>query len=161
MPVWAWLAATWFGVGQLRPASGTWGSLAALPFAWALVWWGGPLLLLAAALLVTGVGIWASRLYCEATGTHDSGRIVIDEVAGQWLTLLPAPLDPAAYAAGFVLFRFTDIVKPWPARWIDRRMGGGAGIVLDDVVAGVYAAIALALIGLYLEWDVPWPVTIT
>lgn len=158
MPLWVWITATWFGSGQLRPASGTWGSLAALPFAWGLAWLGGPWLLLAATIVVTLVGIRAAQIYSDVTGTHDNGRIVIDEVAGQWLTLVLAPLDPAAYAAGFVLFRFTDIVKPWPARWVDQHMGGGAGIVLDDVVAGLYAAIALVLIGHYLEWDIPWPV---
>lgn len=159
MPFWVWFLATWFGSGEIRPASGTWGSLAALPFAFGLAWLGGPMLLLAASAAITGIGIYVSKRYSEATNSHDSGRIVIDEVAGQWLALVVAPLNPAAYAAGFVLFRLFDIVKPWPASWIDKRLGGGSGIVLDDVVAGLYAAIVLTAIGHYYDWDMPWPVT--
>jgi phosphatidylglycerophosphatase A len=143
-----WLA-TWFGAGLLPGAPGTWGSLAALPFAWALVWWGGPWLLLAAAAVVFGVGLWAADRYMHAVKVHDPGAVVIDEIAAQWLTLCVAPLDPLAYLLGFVLFRIADVLKPWPASWLDRRVGGAFGVMIDDVAAAGYAGLALWLI---LRW---------
>jgi phosphatidylglycerophosphatase A len=93
---------------------------------------------------VTALAIWAAGRANRVFGEHDAGRIVIDEVAGFLCTM--APVDRADWvllAAGFVLFRAADIAKPPPARSIDRRMHGGAGVVLDDVVAGVWAALAL------------------
>jgi phosphatidylglycerophosphatase A len=72
--------------------------------------------------------------------------VVIDEVAAQWLVLAAAPPHLLAYAAGFVLFRIADIVKPWPASWADRAVHGGLGIMLDDILAAVYAVIALLLL---------------
>jgi phosphatidylglycerophosphatase A len=137
-----WLA-TWFGAGLLPRAPGTWGSLAALPFAWALMWLGGPWLLLAATALVFGLGLWAAGRYMQATGAHDPGAVVIDEIAGQWLTLCVAPLDPIAYLLGFVLFRIADVLKPWPASWLDRRVGGAFGVMIDDLAAAVYAGLLL------------------
>ena len=137
-----WLA-TWFGAGLLPWAPGTWASLAALPFAWGLVWLGGPWLLLAAAALVFGLGLWAAGRYMRAVGVHDPGAVVIDEIAGQWLTLCIAPLDPRAYLLGFVLFRLADVLKPWPVSWLDRRVGGGFGVMIDDVAAAVYAGLLL------------------
>ena len=119
----ACLLATWFGAGRLPRAPGTWGSLAALPFAAALAWLGGPWLVLLAALAVFGLGMWASDRYMAAYGVHDPGAIVVDEVVGQWLTLALLPLTPIAYLLGFVLFRITDMVKPWPAR-LDRSQDG-------------------------------------
>ena len=147
----AFLLATWFGAGLLPKAPGSWGSLAALPFAWGLAWLGGPTLLLTAAVLVFVLGLWASARYSEAVGIHDAGPIVIDEVAAQWLTLAFAPLEPLAYLLGFVLFRVADVAKPWPANWVDRRVGGGLGIMLDDVVAAIYAGGALMLLLAWLE----------
>lgn len=76
----------------------------------------------------------------------DPGEIVIDEVAGQWLALLSAPLTPLAYALVFLLFRIFDICKPWPVRWADRQVPGGLGIMLDDLLAAVYAALALLVL---------------
>ena len=143
----ACLLATWFGAGRLPRAPGTWASLAALPFAAALDWLGGPWLMLLAALAVFGLGVWASDRYMAAYGLHDPAAIVVDEVVGQWLTLALLPLTPIAYLLGFVLFRLADMVKPWPAAWIDRTVAGGVGVMLDDVVAGIYAGgIALLLL---------------
>jgi phosphatidylglycerophosphatase A len=139
-----WLA-TWFGAGLLPGAPGTWASFAALPFAWALVWAGGPWLLLAAAAVVFAIGLWAADRYMQAVGVHDPGAVVIDEIAGQWLTLCVAPLNPLAYLLGFVLFRITDVLKPWPASWLDRRVGGAFGVMIDDVPAGLYAGLLLWL----------------
>ena len=152
LPFWhpATLLATWFGAGKLPVAPGSWGSLAALPFAWGLAWFGGPFTLAAGAMVMLGAGIWASNRVVAASGAKDPGEIVIDEVAGQWLALAAAPLDPLVYGAGFVLFRIFDIFKPWPASWIDRNMDGGAGIMLDDIIAGAYAGAALYFLVPYL-----------
>jgi phosphatidylglycerophosphatase A len=143
------LVATWFGSGLLPWAPGTWGSLAALPCAWAIAAVAGAAGLVAAAAAVTALGWWASAVVARASRTKDPGAIVVDEVAGQWLTLglagAAAPLDPLAYAAGFALFRLFDIVKPWPASWADRRLPGGLGVMADDLVAALYAAALLVL----------------
>ena len=146
----AHLVATWGGAGLLQPAPGTWGSLAALPFAWGLAWAGGWPALLLGVGLATLAGLWAARVFVARVGGHDPAAVVIDEVAGQWLALVAAPLDPLAYAVGFLLFRVFDIVKPWPAGWIDRNMAGGAGIMLDDIIAGAYAGVALYFAAPYL-----------
>lgn len=138
----ACLLATWFGSGLLPRAPGTWGSLAALPCAVPIVWAGGPWALLAAALLLYLPGVWAARHYAAGAGRQDPGEIVIDEVVGQWLALVPVAFDLPMYAVAFLAFRVFDIVKVWPANWVDRRLPGGWGIMTDDVVAGVYAAAA-------------------
>ncbi len=142
----AFLIATWFGTGLLPRAPGTWGSLIALPFAWALVWAGGPWLLLAAAAALFALGIWAADRHIAATGQSDPSAVVVDEVVGQWLTLAFAPLDLLAYGLGFLLFRIFDVLKPWPVCLLDRHIKGGLGVMIDDVGAGIYAAIALFLI---------------
>jgi len=137
------LLATWFGAGLSLWAPGTVGSLAALPLAWLIVDHTGTLGLAIAIIAVFGAGVWASHVYSRETGMADPGAIVIDEVAGQWITLLLIPPDLAMYAVGFVLFRLADIVKPWPISVIDRKMKGGVGVMLDDVLAGAIAAIVL------------------
>lgn len=137
------LLATWFGAGLSPWAPGTAGSLVALPLAWLISDHTGALGLAIATFVVFGAGIWASHVHSSTTGKADAGEIVIDEVAGQWLTLILIPPDIAMYALGFVLFRLADIVKPWPISWIDGRMKGGLGVMLDDVLAGVFAAIIL------------------
>jgi phosphatidylglycerophosphatase A len=147
----AGLIATWFGVGLVPYASGTWGSLAALPFAWLIARAGGTWALAAAALAMTIIGIWAAGRYIRALGREDPGDVVVDEVAGQWLTLLPAGTDIGLFAAGFVLFRIADVLKPWPANWADRRLHGGLGCVLDDVLAAVYSGLAVLALRLVLE----------
>ncbi len=144
------LIATWFGSGYLPAVPGTWGSLAALPFAAAIAWLGGPWALFAAACAACLIGIWASGRYAEAAGDKDPSAVVIDEVAGQWLALVPAGLDPGLYLLGFIAFRAFDIAKPWPAGLIDRKLAGGAGIVLDDMVAGLYAGLLCAAVAAWL-----------
>ena len=141
----ACLAATWFGVGFIRPGPGTWGALAALPLAWFIVQLGGPITLMAATLVVFALGCWASGVYERAGGTKDPGSVVIDEVVGQWLVLIAAPLEPHYYLAGFLLFRLCDIAKPWPVSWAERKVRGGFGIMLDDVVAALYGIAAIAV----------------
>lgn len=141
------LVATVLGIGYAPIAPGTWGTAAAVPLVWVsagLPQWG----YLALCLVVTGIAIAAAGAADRAFGVHDSGRIVVDEVAGYFWTMLPAAdrADWATLVAGFLLFRVADIVKPPPARAIDRRMAGGTGVVLDDVVAGWWAAAALVIL---------------
>ena len=145
------LIATWFGVGALPFAPGTAGSLAALPFAWAILALAGLPALLLATFAAALLGVWASGRHAPVMGRDDPGGIVIDEVAGQWLTLAGAgllgmPFDLAGYAIAFACFRFFDIVKPWPVSWADRRLSGGLGIMADDLLAGVYAAVGTWLL---------------
>lgn len=146
------LLATWFGSGLLPRAPGTWGSLAALPPAWFIhlsAGWAG---LLAGVVIVFVIGIWAANGYMERFGGDDPSPVVIDEVAGQWLTLAAAawltPYGPdlAHYGVAFVMFRLADIFKPWPVSWADRAIKGGLGVMLDDILAGLYAALAVFLI---------------
>ena len=144
------LLATWFGAGLSPIAPGTAGSLAALPFAVGFAWIGGTALLAFCTVLALLAGIWASNAVVRTSGSRDPGEIVIDEVAGQWLALTFLPLDLLAYVLGFALFRAFDIVKPWPASWIDREMHGGLGIMLDDIIAGGYAGILLYFLLPYL-----------
>ena len=142
------LLATWFGAGVLPGMPGTWGSLAALPFAWVIHMKFGPNGLAIATTIVLAVGVWAADVYAKEIGDDDPGAVVIDEVAGQWLTLaLAAPLDPIFYAAGFLLFRVFDILKPWPVNWADDQLKGGLGIMADDIIAAGYAAAVLVALG--------------
>ncbi len=141
------LIATWFGSGYLPKAPGTWGSLAALPFAWVILsFFPGPYVLLVASAILLPVGVWASTLHSETLGTHDAGEIVVDEVVGQWIVLSVAPFSLLGWLAAFVLFRIFDVLKPWPISWIDKRISGGWGIMLDDVVAGIFGALSVLLI---------------
>ncbi|HXY98430.1 MAG TPA: phosphatidylglycerophosphatase A [Stellaceae bacterium] len=146
----ATLIATWFGAGLLPWFPGTWGSLAALPFAWAIAWLFGPRALLIATAGLFFIGWWAAHRVVRASGAADPGSVVVDEVAGQWLTLVVTPPDAVGYVAGFLLFRLCDILKPWPARWIDQHRHGGFGIMADDIIAAFYAATALLLLLLLL-----------
>lgn len=142
----ATLVATWFGVGRLPVMPGTWGSLAALPIAAGVVWVGGPWLLSAAIVAVVLAGVWAGGRHAKALGARDPGVVVVDEVAGQWLALLPLGLDWRYYVAAFVAFRLFDIVKPWPCRRLE-RLPGGLGIMADDIAAGVYAGALVWVMG--------------
>ncbi len=148
--------ATVAGVGYLKPAPGTWGSLAALPLAWALHIWGGFPLLALATLVALAAGTWASAVFVSTHQIEDPPEIVIDEVVGQWTALwaisLPAWLHSIEITAlwpgwisAFVLFRLFDILKPGPVGWADRR-GGAVGVMLDDVIAGIFAAIGTVLL---------------
>jgi phosphatidylglycerophosphatase A len=139
----AFLLATWFGTGYAPVAPGTWGSLAALPFAWGIAALAGSWALVPAAALLFAAGWVASTRVIAASRQSDPQIIVIDEVVGQFLTLAVTPPDPLFYALGFLLFRAADILKPWPASWADRSVKGGLGVMLDDVLAAPYAAVVL------------------
>jgi phosphatidylglycerophosphatase A len=141
----AMLLATVGGVGLLPVAPGTLGSLVGVAVAWAVTAVSGPLALLALATGLFAVGWWAAERVAGRSGIADPGFIVIDEVVGQALVLAWAPQTPWVYAAGFVLFRIADIVKPWPIRAIERRFRNGFGVMADDVAAAVYAGLGLYL----------------
>jgi phosphatidylglycerophosphatase A len=139
----ACLISTWFGVGLLPVAPGTWGSAAALPFAWFLQLWGGPLAVLTATAIIFVFGWWAVNGFIAKSEFTDPAPVVIDEVAGQWLVLAFVPPSYWYYIIGFAIFRVLDICKPWPAGWADRELHGGLGVMLDDVFAAVYGATAM------------------
>ncbi len=153
------LAVTVLGVGLLRPAPGTWGSLAAVALAWPLLWGGGPWLLLAGVAGAVGLALWAIPRADPPGGVEDPPEVVLDEVAGQWVALLPVGFGAWAngvgygalwpgWVAAFLLFRLLDVWKPGPVGWADRRAGAW-GVVLDDLVAGLIAALGVvALAGL-------------
>ena len=100
--------------------------------------------LAAAAAVIFFIGWWAAGIVAKASAVDDPGAVVIDEVAGQWAVLLASPREPLPYALAFVLFRVFDTWKPWPAGWADRHVTGGLGIMLDDLVAAVYAILVLS-----------------
>lgn len=133
----AWLA---FGLGTgLSPyAPGTWGAVLALPLAWGLHL-AGPVAYIVVTLVVCVTGIWiCGRAACRL-GVHDHPGINFDEVAGQLVACAMVPLDWRWFVLSFVFFRLFDILKPWPIGWLDRRLGGGTGIMADDIAAGVIA----------------------
>lgn len=137
-----------FGTGLAPKAPGTFGTLAALPLWWLLVQFPWPIYLLALALVIA-VGPWLCGRTARDLGVHDHGGIVWDEIAGYLLTMLWVLAEPASWQlalGGFLLFRLFDITKPWPIGWLDRHVEGGRGIMLDDLVAALYAGGLLALI---------------
>jgi phosphatidylglycerophosphatase A len=144
----SWLVATFFGVGHLRPGPGTYASAIAL-----LCWWGAsrwvphswliPVEILISVAVVL-IGIPPSTVVANESGIKDPGFVVIDEVAGQMISLIAVPLDWKYLLASFILFRGFDIVKPFPLRRLE-RLPGGTGIMMDDVGAGVYALILLQI----------------
>jgi phosphatidylglycerophosphatase A len=133
-----------FGSGLSPKAPGTMGTLAALPFIILAHWIGFPLWLL--FLITTLAGTWLADKSSKDLGVHDHSGIVIDEFAGMMLTLLFVPLTWFSVILGFALFRLFDIWKPWPIRWADQKVHGGLGIMLDDLLAGLFAGLLLFLI---------------
>ena len=141
-PPWAAVVATFFGIGRLRPGPGTWGSAVTVLLWAALAHSLAPGLRTPVAItlvvVVTLIGIPAATLVARGSGTKDPQFVVIDEVAGQLVALIAVPLAWKSFLAGFILFRVFDIVKPLPVRQLE-ALPEGAGIVLDDVAAGLYA----------------------
>jgi phosphatidylglycerophosphatase A len=148
-PLWATLVATVFGVGYLRPGPGTWGSAVAVLLWTPVAAWLPPTLrtvvAITLALLVTLVAIPAATRVARDSASKDPQFVVVDEVAGQVVALIAVPLAWKTFLAGFILFRVFDIVKPPPVRQLE-RLPDGAGIVLDDVAAGIYALAAMQLL---------------
>lgn len=140
-----------FWSGLLKPAPGTWGSLAALPFVWVFHVVGGPLLLAVAIGVMYVLGLWAIRGLLETSESEDPSEIVIDEVVGMWIAMLPVSLGAwwagagilalyPGWIAAFLAFRLFDIWKPWLVGKADRR-GDALGVMLDDVWAGLFAGL--------------------
>lgn len=131
-----------FGSGLAPFAPGTFGTLVAIPLYWlvapvSLAWY--------IALILVGfvTGVYLCAYTSRALGVHDHSGIVWDEIVGYFITMIAIPLDWRWMLMGFVLFRVFDIAKPWPIRWVDKHLKGGFGIMFDDVLAGIYALIAL------------------
>lgn len=142
------LIATWFGSGRLRPGPGTWGSLAALPLGYLINFAGGPLALAVAALALFIVGTRAATIYGRHSGMKDDQSIVVDEVVGMWIAAIPAGPSILVWGVAFLLFRFFDIYKPWPASYFDKRKKHDYDVLLDDVIAGIFAMGGVALLAL-------------
>lgn len=142
------LIATWFGSGRLRPAPGTMGSLAALPFGYFIFSVTGVTGLMIAAAVLLGVGTWAASRYGRKSGVKDDQSIVVDEVVGLWIAALPAEHSIGLWITAFFLFRLFDVVKPWPASYFDKKSRGGLDVMMDDVVAGIFAFLGIATLAL-------------
>ncbi len=139
------LIATGFGSGLMPKAPGTFGTLVAIPL-YLLInnfdFWFYILITLA----ITILGVFVCDYTSKALKVHDHSGIVIDEIAGYFITMIAVPFDWVWVVAGFLLFRFFDILKPWPISWLDKNVHGGLGIMLDDVLAGVFSLICLHFI---------------
>lgn len=153
--LWAWTVATFFGAGLGKPGPGTWGSVAALLLWAAVAHFGHPtadvlmIALIAGVVLSVGLGVPAATIAARESGRHDPGFVVIDEVAGQWITLLGSPTDWRHGLIALVLFRLFDITKPFPVRRLE-RLPEGWGIVFDDVAAGLYAWGVAAILRIWI-----------
>jgi phosphatidylglycerophosphatase A len=148
-PMWAWLVGTFFGIGTLRPGPGTWGSTATV-LAWSLLahYLPAPFrlpIIVILAIAAIAIGIPAATRVARASGRKDPQHVVIDEVAGQLITLIGCPLHWKPMLCGLILFRVFDMWKPAPVRNLE-ALPEGTGIVLDDVAAGVYGLIVMQLL---------------
>jgi phosphatidylglycerophosphatase A len=133
-----------FGSGLAPVAPGTFGSIPGVLLFWLTLEFGLYVQLGVAAVLAL-TGVWICGESARRIGVHDHGGIVWDEITGMYITLLVAPFSVTGWVLAFALFRVFDIVKPWPIRDLDHRLGGGLGIMLDDLVAALYAALVLGL----------------
>jgi phosphatidylglycerophosphatase A len=143
------LVATVCGAGYSPVAPGTVGSAVTVLLLWLIPFSRGGLVLF--LVVVTAVGTWAAHIAERHLGGKDPGAIVIDEVAGMTLSVVLFPLTPAVLLSGFVLFRIFDVVKPPPAH-ASQRLGGGVGVMIDDLIAGLYALAVLAASRAVLGW---------
>ena len=133
----------WFGCGHVPFAPGTAGTIGALPL-YVLLRAGGSGCLALGTVVLLPIAIWAADRVASRSGLEDPQHVVIDEVVGVLVTLTAASGWPSAIT-GVILFRIFDHWKPWPARWAERNLAGGLGIVLDDVIAGGFGALCLLL----------------
>ena len=138
------------GTGASPYAPGTVGTLLGIPLVYLLSQWSLWVYLLVTVVL-TVIGIWVCDKTSKDIGVHDHGGIVIDEVAGYLVTMIAVPVNVWTLIAAFFIFRFFDIIKPWPIGWLDKQVQGGVGIMVDDLLAGVYG-LAVIWIGI---WSYP------
>lgn len=144
--------ATGGGCGYAPIAPGTWGSLPGLAIAWLLASWAGGWAVAAGAAVFAVVGIWAAGRAAELSDSKDPRHVVVDEIAGQLVTLAFVPLTPRVLILGFLLFRVLDVWKPWPADRLE-NLPGGSGIMADDLMAGLYGNLVLQAIA---AWHPAW-----
>lgn len=142
-------AATWFYSGKSKFAPGTCGSLATLPFVYAIAYFFGFYGVLSFATVVSLAGTPIADKHAKRLNKKDPGEIVIDETAGQSIALLFSGTNPYLFALGFALFRLFDITKPFPVGWADKKVPGGLGIMLDDIFAGLISAAIIYVLQLY------------
>ncbi|UTW57445.1 phosphatidylglycerophosphatase A [Kordiimonas sp. SCSIO 12603] len=143
-----------FGSGLIKPAPGTWGSLAGLLIGYGILklpqsFW----ILLIFIAATTLLSVFAINQIERKTGIHDAPEIVIDEFAGMWVSLLPLTFASFGYielASAFILFRFYDIIKPWPIEWLDKKVSGGFGVMVDDLAAGIFAAATFYVVKMFI-----------
>ena len=146
------LLAVGFGSGLIKPAPGTWGTLASIPIYLLLisVVSSSSLIYLVILLASFVVGVYLCGKAAADAGVHDHGSIVWDEFVGFWITMMFIPFSWLNVLIGFVLFRFFDIIKPWPIKLLDKHVHGGFGIMIDDVLAGIFAWLILFFAQPYL-----------
>lgn len=148
-----WLAnlATCFGIGRLRPAPGTWGTLVAMPLAFGVSYF-GPFVYMGACIFLVIIAILASEAHEQVSTSHDSSDVVIDEVVGFFITITWLPVTWQTFVVGFLLFRVFDIWKPLFIGVLDKKVKGGAGTVMDDVAAGMVANLILQVVYYKTDW---------
>lgn len=145
------IVSTWFYVGRIRWAPGTWGTLATIPFV-IMFQMMGSITYMAVTFLIIFLGIFLSDIYEKSKGDHDLSEIVIDEVAGYMIAMTLMPMTWQALTLGFLIFRFFDIFKPFPIGWLDRKINGGLGVMVDDVAAGVITNVILQILYTKTAW---------
>lgn len=129
-----------FGSGLIRPAPGTWGTVSGVAVFALLIWLGATVnILVLSCVILAIVGTYAADVSARLLNTHDHPGIVVDEWLGVWLVLICVPQHWLHWVVAFLLFRVFDIIKPPPIGWIDRKVHGGVGIMLDDVIAALFA----------------------
>lgn len=145
------LVVTWFGSGLLKPMSGTWGSIAGLPFALIILFYGNIYFLLTSILILYWIGIICIKNYFFKKFVQDRSEIVIDEVVGIWLALLFCDMNIIKITLIFLFFRIFDIYKPWPSRYFDRKTLSGHSIMLDDICAAIYTILFTEIIWVFYD----------
>lgn len=143
--------ATFFSIGRIAQAPGTFATLATVPI-WYLLAQTGPLIYMVVTLLLVGVGVLAAQAYEDQSSQHDSKEIVIDEVVGFLITMTWVPITWQSAVIGFALFRFFDIVKPPPIRQLDQKIQGGFGVMVDDIAAGLISSVIMQLLYTQTNW---------
>ncbi len=143
--------ATLFSVGKFPKAPGTVATLATIPL-WFLLAQAGPIYYMIITFLLVPLGVWAAQTYEDHSQKHDSKEIVIDEVVGFLITMTWLPLTWQSVVAGFVIFRFLDIVKPPPIRQLDQKVPGGFGVMADDIAAGIIGSLILQYVYNHTNW---------
>lgn len=151
-PDWIGLFVTFFGLGRIPKAPGTFGSLGAFPLIFLLAWW-GPEAYITVTTLFLALSLWATAIYLRQNPSNqDPKEVVVDEVVGMLATFFLVPLTPVNVLIGFLLFRFFDILKPFPISIFDKKVPGSAGVMADDIVAGFIASMIFHFILIPKGW---------